>query len=40
MDFASSAQSETKVVDCVTKRWTKVYPTLPATVPLRFTAWR
>ncbi|MFJ7042891.1 hypothetical protein ACIQVC_05730 [Streptomyces sp. NPDC101112] len=40
MDFAFSAQSETKVVDCVTKRWTKVYPTLPTAVPLRFTAWR
>jgi hypothetical protein len=36
-DFAESAKDETKVVDCVTERWGRVYPTLPEEVPLRFT---
>ncbi|MFD5328390.1 hypothetical protein [Streptomyces sp. NPDC127092] len=35
-DFARSAKDETRVVDCVTDRWARVYPTLPAEVPLRF----
>ncbi|MET9427142.1 MULTISPECIES: hypothetical protein [unclassified Streptomyces] len=35
-DFADAAKEEAKVVDCVTGEWAKVYPTLPAEVPLRF----
>ncbi|WP_416967057.1 hypothetical protein [Streptomyces sp. 4F14] len=35
-DFAASAHSETKVVDCVTSQRARVYPALPAAVPLRF----
>ncbi|MEV6331596.1 hypothetical protein [Streptomyces sp. NPDC051909] len=35
-DFARSAGDETWVVDCVTSVWQKVYPDLPAEVPLRF----
>nr|WP_073753892.1 hypothetical protein [Streptomyces sp. CB03234]OKK06154.1 hypothetical protein AMK26_08785 [Streptomyces sp. CB03234] len=34
--FARSARDETRVVDCVTGQWARVYPTLPAEVPLRF----
>lgn len=35
-DFAASARSETKVVDCVTSQRARVYPELPSAVPLRF----
>ncbi|MFE3716374.1 hypothetical protein [Streptomyces cyaneofuscatus] len=35
-DFATSAEDETKVVDCVTAQWGSVYPKLPTVVPLRF----
>ncbi|WP_329117816.1 hypothetical protein [Streptomyces sp. NBC_01353] len=35
-EFARSAKDETRVVDCVTAQWPRVYPALPAEVPLRF----
>ncbi|MBT2453174.1 hypothetical protein J7F03_40430 [Streptomyces sp. ISL-43] len=35
-DFARSAKDEARVVDCVTGQWARVYPRLPAEVPLRF----
>ncbi|WP_327320154.1 hypothetical protein [Streptomyces sp. NBC_01235] len=35
-DFAASAKDDTKVVDCVTGQWRRVYPKLPTVVPLRF----
>lgn len=37
-DFARSAKDETRVVDCVSGQWARVYPKLPADVPLRFVA--
>lgn len=36
VDFAASADDETKVVDCVTGQWARIYPKLPGDVPLRF----
>ena len=35
-DFAASAKSETKVVECVTSQRSRVYPKLPASITLRF----
>lgn len=35
-DFARASGDDTWVVDCVTENWARVYPDLPAEVPLRF----
>ncbi|MER5227208.1 hypothetical protein [Streptomyces flaveus] len=35
-DFAASTGSKTTIVDCVTQNWARVYPELPATLPIRF----
>lgn len=35
-DFRRSVKDETRVVDCVTGQWARVYPKMPPAVPLRF----